>query len=533
MAWSDYRGSNSDIYAQRVNAAGTVRWTANGVSICNAAEDQSSPMLIPVSTGGAIIAWSDRRDVTYNDIYAQRIDINGNNQWTYRGIPVCTEAGHKYMNCAVSDGTGAIIMIWEDYRSATDYDLYAQKLNQHGEILWASTGLPISTAGKNQMDAAALSDGKGGAIVAWEDARSGLYYDTFAQRIDADGYWGCPAPRIISVGDVQQDQGGSVNIAWNASQYDPPGQITEYTIWRALDIPLAAMMMDKGASLLKSPADIPSTAVGPVIRVGSLLGEPYYWEMIDSHDAYFIDTYSKIVQTAFDSTATSNDYHDFQIIAHSAAPSVFWVSEPDSGYSVDNLAPAAPLNLAGEQVYTPEGMQLTWDPNSEGDLAGYNIYRGTSSGFIPGPGNFVTSTADTLTFDGDWSWEAGYWYKIAAVDIHGNESPFAVTGPGEITGDDPMPMPEATFLAQNYPNPFNPITSIGFGIKASGYVSIRIYDAAGRLVTTLVDESRLAGRYTTEWNGQNTDGSTAASGVYFYRLKAGDFLETKKMILLR
>ena len=96
-----------------------------------------------------------------------------------------------------------------------------------------------------------------------------------------------------------------------------------------------------------------------------------------------------------------------------------------------------------------------------------------------------------------------------------------------------MPVPATTFLAQNYPNPFNPITTIGFGLKAPGHVSLRVYDASGRLVTTLIDGSRPAGSYTTEWNGKDQNGSTVASGVYFYKLTATEFVETKKMILLR
>ena len=96
-----------------------------------------------------------------------------------------------------------------------------------------------------------------------------------------------------------------------------------------------------------------------------------------------------------------------------------------------------------------------------------------------------------------------------------------------------MPLPDATFLSQNFPNQFNPVTSIGFGIKEQGYISLRIYDAAGRLVTALVDESRPAGNYTAEWNGRDRNGSSVASGVYFYRLISKELEETRKMILLR
>ena len=119
------------------------------------------------------------------------------------------------------------------------------------------------------------------------------------------------------------------------------------------------------------------------------------------------------------------------------------------------------------------------------------------------------------------------------VDIHGNESPFAVFGPDAVTGDDPMPLPDATFLAQNFPNPFNPQTTIVFGLKTGGFVNLRIYDAAGRLIAVLIDESRPAGQYSAVWNGKDRNGNSAASGIYFYRLTAGTFIETKKMILLK
>ena len=88
-------------------------------------------------------------------------------------------------------------------------------------------------------------------------------------------------------------------------------------------------------------------------------------------------------------------------------------------------------------------------------------------------------------------------------------------------------------LRQNRPNPFNPVTNIGFGIKEQGYISLRIYDVAGRLVCTLVDGNRQAGWHETTWNGFDETGRPAASGVYFCRLVSHDSRRTIKMILLR
>jgi hypothetical protein len=94
-------------------------------------------------------------------------------------------------------------------------------------------------------------------------------------------------------------------------------------------------------------------------------------------------------------------------------------------------------------------------------------------------------------------------------------------------------VPKANTLSQNFPNPFNPTTTIKFGLRSKSNVSIKIYDVAGRLVKTLVNEMRDAGRYDVTWDGTNNHNSTVASGVYFYKMNTNEFEQTKKMVLLR
>jgi len=90
------------------------------------------------------------------------------------------------------------------------------------------------------------------------------------------------------------------------------------------------------------------------------------------------------------------------------------------------------------------------------------------------------------------------------------------------------------WLDQNYPNPFNPTTTIRFSLKRPGKVQIRIYNVRGQLVRTLVDGTRTAGEiHTVRWDGKNNARQTVSSGVYFYRITTGDFVKTKKMVLLR
>jgi len=88
-------------------------------------------------------------------------------------------------------------------------------------------------------------------------------------------------------------------------------------------------------------------------------------------------------------------------------------------------------------------------------------------------------------------------------------------------------------LEQNYPNPFNPSTTLAFSIKDNANVSLTIYDVAGRRVRELVNERRDRGAYKVTWDGQNDAGQGVASGVYFYKLIAGSFTDTKRMTILK
>jgi hypothetical protein len=104
-------------------------------------------------------------------------------------------------------------------------------------------------------------------------------------------------------------------------------------------------------------------------------------------------------------------------------------------------------------------------------------------------------------------------------------SDFSTTG---VHSTDEQIIPQNYTLLQNYPNPFNPVTNISFSLPLRSYTSLKVFDVIGREVTVIVSEELSAGSYTRQWNA-----AQMPSGVYFYKLHAGSYTETKKLILLK
>jgi hypothetical protein len=537
LGWEDSRSGNVNIYAQRVSAQGYSQWTPDGVPICTAPGYHSSPRLIPDGSGDAIVSWMTFPPGVYGaDIYAQRVDMNGNTLWAENGVGVCTAPYQQQCPGVVSDGEGGGILAWTDFNDAfwLDGDIYAQRISGEGTALWAPRGVPICAAASGQARPRCVPDGAGGAIVAWEDSRSGKLA-IYVQRIERNGNWGYPAPSIKVARDVPGDQGGFVNLAWLASRLDPWPEhaISSYSVWRAISPEQAALALKSGGAMLSDLGDFASEAQKPLVRIEHASNRTFYWKLVSTVAAAHLDGYAEIVPTLFDSTAVCGEYHYFQVIAHGNDPGMYWISAPDSGRSIDNLAPAPPAGLAGTPGSNAEGLNLTWHRGGEADFGHYAVYRGSTEGFEPAPGNRIAALADTIYLDGEWRAGSRCCYKVAAVDIHGNESCCSLLRPEDIAGGGTRETPTATFLAQNFPNPFNPSTKIVFGLKEPEFVSLKVFDAAGRLVRVLVEADRAAGVYEVFWNGRDDRGAQMSSGLYFCRLKAGSFTSLRKMVLLK
>jgi hypothetical protein len=617
IGWRDYR-SGTDIYAQRINSLGDTLWAAGGIPICAAAGSQMNLQVIPDGAGGAIMGWSDNRGVD-RDIYTQRVNANGNVLWTTDGVAISTAFDDQYYAMLTTDGAGGAIIIFDDWEDPNDSFIRTQHIDSLGNALWRAGGEAITPSGIDSWpdNPALVSDGAGGAIITWLDWRSWASTDIYAQRIEGVfGTWGIPPPYVTSVEDVPGDQGGYASVNWLASPLDVYNAqtITHYSVWRAIK-PITSMspsISDVAPVDLKA---IDKDFQGPAYRIDHTSAGGYYWEWIDNMNAYYFEGYSFTAPTLHDSIAGNPGMHYFQVVAHTADQFVFWVSNPDSGYSVDNLSPAAPQGFAGDYDPGLNILTLNWDANTEPDLSHYSVYRGVGSDFIPTDQNRIATSTDTSVTDLPYPPQQPNYLKLSAFDIHGNESLFATLAPesvyvatrlasyesawkgeyvqvswilSEVSDDVAFDVarkeepsgkylritPEITLkgyearfedasvlrgktytysvsavedgeamllfettvsvpalkfaLYQNYPNPFKPETSIRFDLPEAMSVELTVYDARGRKVATIVRGHKETGTHEVPFKADGL-----ASGVYFYKLKAGSKTFSKKMILLR
>ena len=195
VSWTDIRAgadySYSNLYVQRISANGVPQWETNGASVCSAQGDQATSALGIVSdgSGGAIVTWNDFRSGTSYDIYAQRISAAGTPLWTNDGVPVCIATGNQQAPAIIADGAGGAIITWFDNRNG-NYDIFAQRISNDGASSWTTDGVALCVAAGFQEYPTLVADGAGGAIVTWFDQRTGgnyTYSDIYAQRVSATG----------------------------------------------------------------------------------------------------------------------------------------------------------------------------------------------------------------------------------------------------------------------------------------------------------------------------------------------------------
>ena len=210
--------------------------------------------------------------------------------------------------------------------------------------------------------------------------------------------------------------------------------------------------------------------------------------------------------------------------------------------TINKSAITAPASLLA--AVNQGNVQLSWDASS-GPVEGYNIYRSTVSGFIPDAGakivspeagNKIASVGSAVTNYTD-AWPSiqpntDYFYKVSSYDAGENEEFSEEVSTTTLSISDNSGLPAEYRLDSNYPNPFNPSTTFRFSTLKDGLVKFTVHDLLGRVVYSEY-RNLFAGNYSFAWEGNNMLNQQVVSGVYFLRMEAEGFSQTRKMLLLR
>jgi PKD repeat protein len=336
------------------------------------------------------------------------------------------------------------------------------------------------------------------------------------------------------------------NIYWRITT--PPGNI----------YPLASEMGAPSLSMLYSPIGVFSVnaknslpldfdLISPLSgTIADTLRPSFSWETTTDKDPGDSLTYKLYLGTSSDSMnlvysgkvteytshidlKENGNYHWYVEACDISGAAKRSTSNHTLGINTINEAPSAPVLIAPNynSYQTTRYPYFEWtaaqDPDP-GDQVRYKVFYWTASSTNPN----IINTTETYHDSRRLSDLREYFWCVAAIDDHDlytySDSSVFYTN----TKLDVVEIPDEFVLENNYPNPFNPITTINYGLPEAADVKLDIYDMNGRCVATLVNADQNAGMYSVRF-----DASGLASGIYLYRFEAGDFKESKKMLLMK
>src|SRR5262245_17538541 len=478
IAWSDGRVGTGDVYAQRINAAGTPLWSADGVVVCDAPDNQGGVELIADGSGGAVVIWTDFRTAATSaqDVYVQRINASGGSTWTANGVPVCTAAGNQTGTKLISDGSGGALIAWQDSRTGT-LDVYAQRIGGSGTVLWGTDGVPVCTASGAQFNAQLTMDGASGALVSWQDQRSASA-DVYAQRLDENGntLWDTDGVGISTAAEADASPtlvavAGGAAIAWQSVK--PSGDSDVYAkrvgVTGNLDAPNAVCT----APHVQGPPQLIADGSGGAI--------------ITWHDDRGRD-YDIYAQKMASSTAVT--LQEFNAASSSGSVLLTW-------------------RLAAESLPLLEAIRVQRAFDAAGPWADLAVQQPSLS----------MSFEDTQMSPGQT-----YWYRLLVVGTDG------------VQASAPLSVVEgaSAWRTRLYP-PLENADGVVFryALAAAGQTRLEILDITGRRVCTLQQDLRPPGEYLMNWDRHSVAGTRVARGVYVVRLQSGAVSTARKLMLVR
>lgn len=386
----------------------------------------------------------------------------------------------------------------------SEINMYSVQLESYCGDLYATgyftsiEGVPASRIAKwDGSQWSSLGDGLNNRGLDFCKKGEGLYVcgqftEAGGQSVPHIARWDSENQVQLAVDDVPLDQGGELTVSWARHPDDfleTSVPITDYYLQK----------MDNNSIWV----DLANT---------SAQQQPNYSIQISTEDIFVI--------------GEPEPWGNYRIASIGQDSLTVYYSAIDSAYSIDNIVPPKPDGwiIEGETYRI-----IACNDPSIPDMEEVCFYRGVEAGFVPEEPiqcsvemNFMESHLNNN------------FYRIQFSDIHGNLSEFSdelilenTSGTADVNRLD-------FGMEQNHPNPFNPSTTISFTLPSDAPVSLRIYDVAGKLVRDLVSGQTMEqGTQQAVWNGQDDRGQSVSAGIYFYKLTAGNFTETRRMALVK
>lgn len=508
VVWTDERNGNSDIFQQRLDASAAKSMQNLILNDDAVGSQQYTPDIAWLPQGSSAIVWRDCQ-LDAGDIMLQRTTFLG--VLTGSVIRVNDDPGRSLQaNPRIGTAlSGEMTIVWEDSRTATGVagqNIFLQRLSANGTKLGSNIVVNDDGTSRPKSDPDIAVTNNGSSVVVWTDQRNSkkqIYfqrYNSAGVAIGSNqlvtgitGVDDCFEPRVGMRAD------GSFVICYLAiaggnqelffQRYDNSGVAVGSLTMLDVDSSQVAIT-DADIFVHESKGDFYIASIQQ-----SASGSAVKWHRYDFAGNVALSNVlvSDVTGVDFDELETKGDIDDGIVVT--------W-SDSRSG-----------LRRAYFQLLRQDGYHLNMNtPLSTGSSPYLERHPAVSlnNGFV-----FCTWVDNR---------NAGRGF-----DVFLNSDQYTSTD----VEDHDVDLPRQFELEQNFPNPFNPETAIRYELRASQPVKLTIFNALGQEVRTLIDEFQAAGVHSVVWDGRSAAGTAVASGVYFYRLQAGSYSETRKMALLK
>jgi hypothetical protein len=520
IGWFDNRGGSYAVYLQRINASGIPQLAPGGILISNNPQNSSLVGwdMKTDAAGNAILAFTDIRNGELNP-FIYKVSPSGNMLWGANGITLTDSSAVYQANpiIACTPDTG-VVVTW--IYASTPRKVALQRINSAGVPQWGAIK-KLSSGTNANFDWPAVIPSDSNNIILLYSYYTGTFlspqnYKLFTQKFNPSGnpLWGNPQDTIYNQGRVNgfytpfiiSDGNGGAVYCWqddrdmnNLQSVFVQRKTANGTLVFPVDgvecsnvstdnhfTPIGAYMPSTGETyVFWSESNSGQTLAGGLLgqkisATGTRLWNDagVYFKPMDNNtfSSLYVIVRDTKVYVSWDEAIYGSANSNIRALKTGRSGIIGWTG------SIVNVSTVSSNKIRMNYIMNPAGMGImTWeDMRIDGGIYAQNL---NLNGTLGNP-----------------------------VNINPNGSS----------------IPEQYNLYQNFPNPFNPFTKINFDLKEQGFVTLKVYDMLGRIVSRLINGNEPAGKYSIEGNAENF-----SSGVYFYCITVNGFSDIKKMIILK